>query len=430
MNDISKLVITDVERTWISVPHKPRHARAMSFENWGNYSTFEIVRLSSNSDLMGIGENLSNYSWIGVPQEQVERIKGRSPAEFLWDDRLGLGLQMAVWDLVGKALGVPCYRLMGPKVRDRCPISWWSMDMYTEDWKADLEEAVSLGYMSAKLKARPWRDFASQIEILAKDVPKDFRFCADFNFFLRDAGIATPYLMEMEKIPSMEIWESPIPQWDVEGNKLIRQKIARPIAMHYGVPPIQTAIPDEVCDGFVIGGGINSVFAQGHLAAQFNKPFFLELVGTGLTTAFTVHMGAVLTHATWPAITCHEIFEDDLLVERLKVSNGYAHLPERPGLGVDLDEEAVARYTVQPGYRPPYPRNLYRLSWASGGSVTYAAFRRNLVPGMVANGTLEDFLEGNQRPYVRESKIEVIPDDGSASWEALYQRALQAPVQE
>jgi L-alanine-DL-glutamate epimerase-like enolase superfamily enzyme len=430
MGALNKLNITEVERTWISIPHKPRHARAMSFENWGNYSTFEVVRLHTNSELVGYGENLSNYAWIGAPQEQVDRITGHSPAEFLWDDRLGLGLQMAIWDLVGKALGVPCYRLMGAKVRDRCPISWWSMDMYTEEWQADLDEAMSLGYMSAKLKARPWRDFASQIEVLAKGVPKDFRFCADFNFFLRDVTIATPYLLELEKIPSLTIFESPIPQGDVEGNRLLRRKITRPIAMHYGSPPIQTAIPDEVCDGFVIGGTIGQVFEQSHLAAQFNKPFFLELVGTGLTTAFTVHMGAVLTHATWPAITCHEIFEDDLLTARLTVRDGYAHLPEGPGLGVDLDEEAVTRYTVQPGYTPPYPRTLYRLSWASGGSVTYAAFRRNLVKGMVANGTLDDFLAGNQRPYVRGSKIEVIPDDGSADWSKLYRRAIKAPVQE
>jgi len=344
---------------------------------------------------------------------------------------LGLGLQMAVWDLVGKALGVPCYRLMGAKVRDRCPISWWSMDMYTEDWKADLAEAVSLGYMSAKLKARPWRDFSSQIEILAKDVPQDFRFCADFNFFLRDAGIAIPYLLEMEKIPSIEIWESPIPQWDVQGNKLIRQKITRPIAMHYGSPTIDAAIAGRVCDGFVIGGGAQMLREQAAVAAQFNKPFFLQLVGTGLTTAFMLHFGATLTHATWPAVTCHEIYVDDMLTERIEVRQGYMHVPEAPGLGVQLDEAALEQYRVDPGYMPDPPRNLYRVSWPSGHSVIYPVGKRSISWNLVGKtGVWDDFAEGNQPLFHRGVRLDIVPDDGSDMWRELWERAKQAPVRE
>ena len=47
----------------------------------------------------------------------------------MWDDSLGAGLQMALFDAAGKAAGVPCYRLLGQKVREWCPISWWWIDM-------------------------------------------------------------------------------------------------------------------------------------------------------------------------------------------------------------------------------------------------------------------------------------------------------------
>ena len=74
-------------------------------------------------------------------------------------------------------------------------------------------------------------------------------------------------------------------------------------------------------------------------------------------TAFTVHLGAVLSHAQWPAITCHDLWMDDLLMERLEVQDGYIRVPEGPGLGVEVDEEAIERYRVEPG--TPSPKQQY-----------------------------------------------------------------------
>lgn len=424
---MKNLIIKDVERTWVSVPLKPRHARHLTRENW-DWTVFEILRLHTNSELVGYGETMCYYTWGKVPQAQVERVKGRSPFEFLWDDSLGAGLQMAIYDLAGKALGVPAYRLLGSKVRDWCPVSWWSNDMSTEDWVDEIREALSLGYLSAKLKARPWRDFVAQIETLARIVPSDFRFDADFNGFLRDVGTAIPYLLELEKTPAVNLFESPIPQGDVEGNRMIHAQVTRPTALHYGSPPIQTVIRDEVCDGFVIGGGADRVRQEGTLAAQFNKPFFLQMVGTGLTTAFMLHFGATLTHATWPAITCHEIYVDDLIQKRLEVNGGYIHVPEEPGLGVTPDEEAIARYKVEEGYAPPPPRNLYRVSWPSGRQVIYPVSKRGTPNTLGVSGVWDDFAAGNQPLFHRGVRLDILPDDGSPAWAELEKRALQGPV--
>ncbi len=411
-------VIREVERTWVSVPLKPRHARNLTRENH-DWTVMEILRVYTDSELVGYGETMCYYTWGKVPQEQVDRVIGRSPFEFLWDDRLGAGLQMAIYDLAGKAMGVPCYRLLGPKVRDWCPVSWWSNDMPTDDWTEEIGEALSLGYMSAKLKARPWRDFIGQIEALAEIVPSGFEFDADFNSFLRDSGTAVAYLLELEKTPAVQIIETPIPQQDVEGNAVIRRKITRPIAMHYGVPSPQTVVRDEVCDGFVVGGGANLIRQQADLAAQINKPFFLQMVGTGLTTAFMLHFGATCSHATWPAVTCQEIYVDDLVEERIGVHNGFARVPEKPGLGVEPDEEAIARYKVEQGHRPEPPRNLYRVTWPSGTQVVYPVGKE---------GVWDDFAAGNQPLFHRGVGLEILPDDGSAEWEDSYRRSSMAPV--
>ena len=417
---MNSLRIMNVERVWVSLPFKPRHGRHLTRES-PNRKVYEILRVQTNSKLVGIGETNCYYTWGKVTDEQIERVIGRSPFEFLWDDALGAGLQMAIYDLVGKALDVPIYKILGPKVRDWCPVFWWVNDMPAEDWIEEMKEALSLGYMGAKIKARPWRDFAAIVEKMSAVVPSDFRFDADFNGFLLDAGTAAPYLLELEKIPGMDIFESPIPQGDVEGNKLLRHKINHPIAMHYGNPPIQTAIRDEVCDGFVISGGAQAIRRQAALAAQMNKPFWLQMVGTGLTTALMLHFAATLSHARWPAITCHEIYEDDLLKERIAVRHGFAHVPEAPGLGVELDQEAVERYRVEEGFDPPPPRNLYRVVWPCGASVLYPV-------GLT--GVRADFPARRQPVFHRGVRLEIVPDDGSDEWDALFERVMEAPIRE
>jgi len=421
---MTKLTITNVERTWVSVPLKERHARHLTRENW-DWTVFEVLRVHTDAGLTGVGETMCYYTWGRVPQEQIDRVIGRSPFELLDDDRLGAGLQMAVYDLVGKALEVPCYRLFGPKARDECPISWWANDMSTQDWIEEIREALSLGYMSAKLKARPWRDLVAQMRTLAGMVPSDFIFDSDFNGFLRDAAAGVPYLLELEReVPSITIFESPIPQGDVAGNARLRRGITRAVAMHYGSPPVETAMREEVCDGFVIGGGVRRVRAQADVAAAFNKPFWLQMVGTGLTTALMLHLGAALTHATWPAVTCHEIYQDDLITERIPIAHGYGRVPEAPGLGVTLDEEAVERYRVEEGYRPPAPRNLYRVSWPSGMRVTYPPGKLNIT------GVWDDFAAGNRPLFHPGVRLEILPDDGSPAWAELNERAHCAPVRD
>jgi hypothetical protein len=166
---------------------------------------------------------------------------------------------------------------------------------------------------------------------------------------------------------------------------------------------------------------------QGTLAAQFNKPFFLQLVGTGLTTAFMLHFGATLTHATWPAITCHEIYEDDLIRDRLAVRSGMMALPEVPGLGVELDEEAVARYRVAEGFAPPPPANLYRVSWPSGAQVVYPVGKRGS-QGQQTVGVWDDFATGNQPLFHEGVELEILPNDGSPEWTDLERRCQKGPV--
>ena len=413
-----KLVITDVERITVDVPFLERPAKHMGRQLWG-WTISEVCRVKTDAGIEGFGETLVHYTWGRVSEEAVARVIGRNPAELLWDDSLGAGLQMALFDLTGKALGVPCHRLMGQRVREWCPISWWAIDMPPSDWAREAQEAVRSGYTGFKIKARPWFDIREQVKAIAEVVPGHFKLDLDFNGLLLNAGHAVPLLQELERMPNVAMFESPISQGDIEGNKQVRAKTTHPIAMHYGNPPIMTALTEEVCDGFVIGVGAANVIRQGTVAAEAGKPFWLQLVGTGITTAWALHLGAVLTHAQWPAITCHEMYSDDLVTERIEIQGGFGRVPEAPGLGVELDEGALERLRTDSIDRPA-PTDLYRVVWPDGQCTAYAS------PDQYRN----DFMAGNQRVFEPGVTLEVVEDDDSKAFAELRARAARSPIRE
>jgi len=76
----------------------------------------------------------------------------------------------------------------------------------------------------------------------------------DFNSTLMDSGEASGTGTEIDKFPNVAMYESPLPQGDVAANLQLRRHTRCAIAMHYGSPPPMTALKEDVCDGFVIGG--------------------------------------------------------------------------------------------------------------------------------------------------------------------------------
>ncbi|MBI2192416.1 MAG: mandelate racemase/muconate lactonizing enzyme family protein [Planctomycetes bacterium] len=409
----------NVERFTLDVPYRPRCGYHLSREipHWG---VTEICKVTLSSGVVGHGETIVNYTWGRVSDESVERVKGKNPFDLLWDDSLGAGLQMAVWDAAGREAGVPCHRLMGRKVRDWAPISWWCIDMPPADWVAECQDALGEGYMSVKVKGRPWFDILDQVDAIHRALPRNFKIDVDFNGTLNDAGRAIPVLQELDRCPNVTMYESPINQGDVEGNKLIRAHIKNAIAHHYGWPPIMTALREQVCDGFVIGGGAAGVVHQGTVAATAEKPFWLQLVGTGLTTTFAMHLGAVLTHARWPAITCLNIYSDDLLAAPLEIQAGQARVPGKPGLGIEVDEAAFQKFRVTPPVdKSPGPR-VYSVVWEGGRRVRYGACR----------GYYNDFTAGNQPVFERGVTLEVWEDDGSAGFRQWRERLKDGPIRD
>ena len=409
--------VADIKRIIVDVPFTPRQ-RENSRSNW---SVLELCKVTTDSGHVGWGETVIHYTYGRVTDETVERALGRNPAELMNQDDLGAGLQMALFDVVGKILEVPAHRLMGTKMRDWTPISWWSSLSLPEHWSGEAEEAVALGYTNLKTKPRPWQDVIGQVEAVSRVVSPDFHLDLDPNGSWQNAANAIPLMKRLEQYDIVAIFETPIPQDDILGNRQIRQAVHRPIAMHFHTPPYTTVIREEVCDGFVIGGGKSMVMRHGQLAAEAAMPFWLQLVGNGLTTTWGAHLGAVLTHATWPAISCINLYTHHLLTEPIAVVNGHQQVPDGPGLGVEVDEAAVENYRVPSDrldefarkgklYAPPAPpRIISTVIYPDNTCIHMASLN---VPGR----------------YVEGIRTETWAEDGSQAWTDLYERVQQQPV--
>ena len=374
-----------------------------------------ICRLTLANGLTGYGEGDLN-------QKALKRVVGQSAPDLVWDDSLGSGLQMALFDAVGKTRELPIHRLLGVKQRDRTPVAWTSYSMPGTDWKRECEEAILLGYTCFRGKARPWFDLQRQLQALRSTCRKNFAIGFDFNSWLMDYRHAEPYVERLSSDDRIYMFEEPLPPGDFPGNRRLRRKTRAAIVLHCGHDPVDLALEEEICDGFVVGGGACQVMEYGRRLAAADKPFFLEIIGSGLAATYCTHFGAVLSHATLPAVNLNHMFTEQLIRPEIRVQNGVVAVPEGPGLGVAVDENALERYRVDPdrARRSPSSKHLYAIRWSSRAVSYYATVQKSQA----------DFLLRRIPIFSPGVFMEEIPSDGSKEWADLQARASNGGVHE
>lgn len=403
-----------IDRIPVRLQFKPGGERHM-LRTRPDWLCFEILKVHLVNGVTGIGESQVYHNGAPLSDEIVGKVVGRPAVEMMWDDALGDGLQMALFDAVAKSLDVPVHNLLGRQVRERAFLGWWACDQSAADWVRECKEATAQGYTSFKSKARPWFDVDEQCRALEKILPEHFEVGFDFNSFLLDTTHAGRRLPQWERYRHLALYEAPIPQEDVEGNKLLRTRCRLPIALHFGSPPPMTALREEICDAFVIGGRVSRILRDATVAAMANKPFFLQLVGTSLTAVFGLHLAAVLSHARLPAVHCHHVYTQGLLRTDFTVTNGMAEIPTIPGLGVKLDEDAIEQHRIPKLQRTEVAPMLFAIHWPTGTTSYYAR----------ENQYAADFLHARLPVFPAGTNFEEILDDGSREWRDLQGRAAR-----
>lgn len=439
---MSALRVSTIERIPIEIPFRDVPKRNMQRElpHWNRFELFEVELESGD---VGYGESMTYYTWGSTSDEDIELVVGTNAAKAMWDDTIGAGLQMALFDAVGKAKSVPAYALMGDRCYDEVPLSWWCIDMPPEDWLAECKTAIDHGYTVAKLKGRPWFDIREQLELLSRELPEWFLLDVDFNETLLTAEKAIPLLRELEEYPQVGRIETPIPQEDIRGNERIRDSIESDLVLHYGSPDPIRALHENVVDGFVLMGGVSQIRREASVASAADRPSWLQLVGSELTAAFSIHCNAVLDSAEWSAINCHQLFAESPANAGIDVTDGRAVVPDEPGIGVEVDRDAIERFRIEDQSRDESseqsldadhsefylrmqtrerysPKRLIESRWADGTRMYFCGENDQLLRYAQE--------EGNMPYFERGVETRLIPDDGSDRWETIHQRAREEPV--
>ena len=145
--------------------------------------------------------------------------------------------------------------------------------------------------------------------------------------------------------------EDPINKTDLAGYRELRQKLKTPIALHLGAPRAMIeAIRAGACSIFNTGPSpsMASFVSNCYLAAAAGMPVWHgsghEL---GILDAAMLHSCAAAANCTLPSDILSYQRVDDLIVQPIEIRDSYAIVSDRPGLGIELDEDAVHRYQVK-----------------------------------------------------------------------------------
>jgi len=330
--------ITQIEAIPVKVPYHEGIGEMMVERNL--YQGNTVYKVHTDAGIVGIGEA------EGQPNEELQQYVGRDPFEFM-NGLAPTPLQQATYDIMGKALGVPVHQLVGDKVQDKVAIGYWSIDMPPEEWAEEAKRAYSLGYRLHKIKARPWHDIIEQVEAITEVVPSDYKLRIDPNDSFETPAKSIEVAKELRDY-NIEAFESPIPQGDIEGYRTLKRELGYPLAHHMGNPEPIAALHSDVYDYFILGARVASTMRNAHICAARNKPFWMQLgtEATGISVLFMLHMAAAIPNATLAHVSLFLLLEHQLLQEPLKIENGQMIIPNKPGLGADLDLDAVERYRV------------------------------------------------------------------------------------
>lgn len=369
--------ITGIETIPIRVPIKPGFAIRSGRGGSHSISPFLLVKVHTDAGLVGIGEASCTPRWSGEDQVTASHLirtylepllVGENPAEI---DRLTqkfrlafaanyftkAAVEMALWDLAGKISGKAVYQLLGGKARDYVSTKW-SVTGFEPEKAADIARwAVAQGFRTMKVKVGldPVGDVA-RVKAVRDATGPNIRLGVDANGgFTPEAAAST-----IEQLRAQQIYfvEQPLPPEEILATAELRRRIGLPLVADESVGTLQDARALSVA-------GAADVFSiyigkAGGIGPARKIAAFAEAVGVKCTLGSNLELGvgsAAMAHfATATAAVAAEeypcdiigpfFYEDDIVREPLLIAAGQARVNDRPGLGVELDEEKIRKYRV------------------------------------------------------------------------------------
>lgn len=258
------------------------------------------------------------------------------------------GLEMALLDLKGKALGVPVAELLGGVCRTEIPYMGYLFIDDPETNAKRAKEFVDKGFTELKLKVgRNLQQDSDTLAAIRDAVGSDIKIRIDANMNW-SVPTAIKWIKELQKY-DLQFVEQPVPDFDLEGMATVRRAVDVPIAADESCTTVWSAlqlIKYEACDVFIVypseAGGLMRAREIAAIADAAGKTC---VTGTwaelGIGTIASAHLIASSMNFPMANDTHYPLQADDILTENLEFKNGNLTLPSAPGLGVAIDEEKV-----------------------------------------------------------------------------------------
>ena len=373
-----------------------------------------VFRVRTDAGLTGYGDQRVR-PWAQPDPQSVQHLVGHSPFDFLNNKlALGGGLSTALYDVMGKFLEVPVHKLLGPKVRDWVPVAAWTRPAAPEDFAAEVRRAAGQGYSVFKIHTCAYHDVFEQTRQAAAAAPPGFRLHYDLNHN-RSLGAVLPIVKELERDwPIVGYIEDPLLRNDIQGWSTLRRQMSLPLIMH-GTPlgGVQEIL-HGMADIYMVGGSVFDTMSAGFTCAKANLQTILQYESGTLGKAMALHMAAVLPTHTAHSISLDDQYEEDITTETIPVANGASPVPQGPGLGFEVDEEALEKVAAQELVEKP--RHVGVLHMPDGGTF-YG-------PGYIDPGRVTGREEGDLRGF----RSEIWEDDGGKDFAEVFARVEKQGV--
>lgn len=345
-----------------------------------------FCKVATDQGVTGLGEGSITSKEMTLAQAIVEHerfLKGKNPAdiELLWQGMYRIprwrggpilnsaisAVEIAFWDIVGQALGVPIYQLLGGKARERI---WLYKDVGSTP-EAFLK-AKEEGYTAAKasfidirddlvVPPRAVREGARKLEAVRKAVGDDFEICLDPHGRLTTV-MAIDFCTRIEDLRPFFVEEATQLE-DLGELALLRDKTKVPLAT--GERHFTKYAFTEMCSRHLVNyvqpdvchaGGILELKKIGAIAEAHRIDMAPHNPQSLVSTLASIHVDATTPNSVIQeyAPKTDPFFADLFRGATLEVKDGFAPLPSKPGLGCELDEAVAAKRPYKPVGRPEY----------------------------------------------------------------------------
>ncbi len=288
---------------------------------------------------------------VGMDPLDMEELHHRMEAVLPGHHFAKASIDLACWDIMGKKLNLPVYKLLGGQVRDRVPMAWVVGIGTIDEMVAESVEYVSkYGFQTVKLKVgRESRKDLDVVREVRAALGPDVKIRVDANQGY-DVSTAIKTLRQMERY-DLELVEQPVAKWNILGMADVAAALDTPIEADesmFGLHDAMTLIQLKACD--IINIKIMKpcgLYGSKKVAAAAEGAGLTCLVGSmvefGPGTAAGLHFAAahrVVSHACEPVGGF--LYQGDVVHENFGLSavvDGCLPVPQGPGLGVTLKEE-------------------------------------------------------------------------------------------